>query len=210
MALNQTARIVIQGTTRSQEIWETGFWLENVGVASQSDAQDLMDTIGPLFDTDLKGIVKSMLPDNGAVTNLRGYFYVTAGPNSTYIADYPVTSGTGTGTHNLPEQVCMVATLLTGVAGRRNRGRMYFPAYGCQIAADNQFASGLEAALSDAVAEFFGNVNNITGNPTVVVYSAAGSAARPVSTIRVDSKPDIQRRRVNKEPATSTASSDVT
>lgn len=209
MALAQTARVVIEGTTRTSEIWQTGCWVENVAVASQADADAFASAVHDDFVSELLGTVRAMLPDNASCTAIKVYCYPTGGTTATYISEVPVSSGTGTGGHNLPEQICMVATLLTGVAGRRNRGRMYFPAFGVAIAADNQFDSTLPGALADALAAWFTDIASINAPSPVVVYSVAGSAVNPVVTVRVDSKPDIQRRRVNREAATSTASAAV-
>lgn len=205
MPLSQTARFVIQGTTRSSEIWETGFWMENVAVASQSDAEGQMIVVGNEFDSTLKTQTRSMLADNQSVTLIKGYFYAGTSPQATYIAEYPISGGTGTGPSHLPEQIACVATLLTGAAGRRNRGRMYFPAGGMSIGADAQFQPADAASLSSALAAFFTGLNSGASGRRVIVYSVAGSAARVVTTVRVDTKPDVQRRRVNKiQPTTHT------
>jgi hypothetical protein len=82
---------------------------------------------------------------------------------------------------------------------------MYLPAGGMTTGADAQFASSATDNICEALAQFFDDVSNSVPSTPVIVYSVAGSAARRVTEVRVDTKPDVQRRRVNKIAATSTS-----
>jgi hypothetical protein len=100
-----------------------------------------------------------------------------------------------------PLQVCMVATLITGAAGRRNRGRMYLPANGIGFGS-HEFPNARVDAVCQALAAWLDALNTLDGS--AVVVSQAGTSKRAITQVRVDSKPDIQRRRANAQVASHT------
>lgn len=203
MALAGTARAVLFGNAPGGEIWESGFWLADAPVSSQSDAQTLANTVGLSIETNLLPALKGALSVEHSYTGVRLYCYQNAGTVAQYVAEYSVSNTPGTGAGLLPDQVCQVVTTLTGAAGRRNRGRMYFPAGGRVLTADHQFANADCDAMAGGTANLFRDLASLTP----AVYSSKGSSTRKITLTRCDSKPDIQRRRANKQPAAYTSTS---
>jgi hypothetical protein len=192
-------KCVIYGDYANTDIWETGFWVSGALVSSQSDLDTLATAIqGCLFTSGLRTTVLGMLTSNDSMNGMRAYYY-NGGPTALYVSDVPdVRVGTGAG--NLPYQTAQVVTTLTGAAGRTARGRMYWPAHGAGFAGSTPFWDNGECgALAAGVAAFFIAVNALAGGLlNVVVVSQTRSSSRAVTQVRVDNKPDIQRRRANK------------
>jgi hypothetical protein len=103
----------------------------------------------------------------------------------------------GAATQTLPDQCTLVVTLLTGFAGRRNRGRMYLP-YQAGTMTNGQAVQ----ANIDPLALWWSNLihawNSHIGTQHVVVLSQVAGASHSVNAVQIDSKIDIQRRRADK------------
>jgi hypothetical protein len=90
----------------------------------------------------------------------------------------------------------MVATMLTGQSGRSFRGRMYCPATNLGLTA-GLIASGQVDAVATGLVDAIDAVRtDTTWRPMVV--SITQSVMTEIIQVRVDDKPDIQRRRANK------------
>lgn len=109
--------------------------------------------------------------------------------------------GTATGTMS-PLQSSVVATTLTANAGQSFRGRQYFPGHQMVCAATNALltdANTLRIATlaanmgSEAVAGIAESLSISTLN--WAVYSPKLDVMTPIENVRVDNRPDIQRRR---------------
>lgn len=206
--------MVLFGTQGATEIWETGFWLAG-GLPSSDDAAALQAEVVfnvLLSESDppvIPAIRSLLLPDNGAVVGMRCYAYPTGGPTATYSGEYTApTPLNGTSSHYLPWQSSIVVTLRTGASGRRNRGRMYLPAAGAALGADSQMSnSDITTLVNNWAAAFTDLAGSDAGTPSVV--SIAGSAHRAITTVEMDSRVDIQRRRANKQVASSVATHTV-
>lgn len=138
-----------------------------------------------------------LLSSSAAITDVRTYYY--PGPGSAAAAGAAAldTPRVGSSVINKPAQCCAVVTLLTGLAGRRYRGRFYWPWLGTGYQ-----GSTLQGILTTGTATDFAAMLNAMGaevdSPVDLlpqVYSRAGDFLTPVSQVRVDNIVDTQRRR---------------
>jgi hypothetical protein len=206
-------RFILSGTSPEGEIFQTGFYeLLTNPVTTQAEAQTVVNQMRDQFqdtDTGAADILATILPTTAAYKEVTGYFYSGASPTAAFVAVAAVdpARGTGTGAGSLPLQTCMVVTLLTGAAGRRNRGRMYIPAYGAVIAA-NEFTAEIGTILN-GIKNWWNAAQGSGVDGRFVVYSSVGSTVRNITSLRVDSRPDIQRRRANTQTVTSVVTGDL-
>lgn len=207
-----SCRLSIKGHLGGNEIFETGWWIVSSGSA-QSDAQAMAEACAAAFTGSIATALKNLLGTDDGWDSVRAYNYPSGGPSAANIGEAPITSGAGTSTFgSIPYQVAMVATLRTDLAGRRHRGRMYLPApeFGV-MAADHHFDSSTVDGVATAIATWLENTNSalsVGGGPVVV--STTGSMQTPITSVAVDNRPDVQRRRANKFPVTHTGTHSVT
>lgn len=195
------ARVSVVGHLRGGEIFDTSFWC--LGGVTPSDGQDLADGVkAALLANPLPFL--GMMNASGGVDEIRVYSYPSGGPAAATVHSAAVNAvGTSTGATQA-SQSCLVATLLTGLLGRRNRGRMYLPAVNVQLdGTTGLLTTPTAAAVSAAMGTFFTDVNNIAlgggGNPVVSVVSQTASNVEQVTQVGVDNRIDIQRRRANQQ-----------
>lgn len=202
-----TLKYTLYGDRAGGEIWNTGGYIMGSGVTDQTSLAGVVAQI-QLAASDPSSIFTAagILPRWAPTTRwlgVRGYFYVSGDPkHADYAYDSPVlTPIVGSGTVTLPPQCALVTTLLTGAAGRRTRGRMYWPV----DANGNGNAQMISTSVDNlvlSVETFLGRITNRVVGSSVHVVSNAGTSSRAVTEIKADSKIDIQRRRANKLAAT--------
>jgi hypothetical protein len=191
-------KVVLRGTLAGGEIFETGFWLSGTAIASEADANAFCATLsdfladGSTIQADLAAVMDSA----SHMTQVRSYTY-TGTSTATYVGSADCVFA-GTSASHAALQQCVVLTLNTGLSGRRNRGRMYWPATGLVTTADGCWGGSAWANLADAFYAVFSSSGAIGALSIAVVVSQTGTTSHPITTIKVDNKPDIQRRRANK------------
>lgn len=210
--------VTIAGILRGGEIWQTGFWTRTGTATTPEGATAHAVRLAALFDNPggLRAyMVGNLLRGGDSVESLTVAEYPEGGPTAQFIGEFRVhTPGTASG--NLPNQVSMVASTRTGQAGRRHRGRMYLPAGGVTLTpTDSEFGTSEITNAASAVATFFSAINTQGGAPPqgpeqVVVLSKVAGTALPVTSVIVDSRPDIQRRRANQQAIVGSFSQPVT
>lgn len=184
------------------EEFATGFWLSGAPTSSASSANGFAAAIQalPSFAA-VKSALCAMISTDCAYTQIRVYDYSSGGSRADFVGFAPITSGSGTGTPSNALQVSAVVTLLTEFAGSRNRGRMYLPACGLTLAGHLLPTAPLTNA-STALAAWFTAINAVPLVESVVVVSRAGSDSSFVTSVVMDNRPDIQRRRAESQPST--------
>lgn len=202
------SHVTISGTLTGGEIWQTGFWTSGAAATTPEGATThaailaaLFNAAGGLRDT----ITNRMIAADESVERLSVAEYPTGGPTASFVGE-SLAHTAGSSTRSLPNQVAVVASTRTGQAGRRHRGRMYFPlAHGSAgPLAGGQYSSTDAQFLATSVAQFFTDVNaqpiggDFSGELVVVLSKVAGTSLAMTSII-VDTKLDIQRRRANSE-----------
>lgn len=117
-------------------------------------------------------------------------------PNAaTEVAEADITFG-GTGAGGIPNQVSIVATLLTGAPGRSRRGRIYLPVNnGAGFTANGRLTVANTVILADAVAAWFGAINSVASGRYVKVFSPTTGTANTVTQVSVGDVADTQRSR---------------
>lgn len=208
-------RVSMLGVGPGAEQFDVSFWLRTGAPALGTEANALAVQIRDLWQTNAATAYRALIPNTQRWSEIRLYSYPTGGPSAGVIGSAPITSANGTGTATAvqtPLQTAMTVSLLTQFAGRRTRGRMYLPASGKLMQSDSLWGLGDVTPVATATANFFTAVNALGGIGEVVVLSqiTGGGQTVPVTSVRVDNKPDIQRRRANKLIATQAAVATVT
>lgn len=203
-------RVTIEGTLgEGADVWNTSFHMgasSGYSLANLQDAVEEVDSLwqstvwtasgsGCLFDfPNATKYVKTTLRD-----------ITSAGITARVVEAGPAVPIAGTDSANsLPTEVAVVVSLITDTAGARGRGRMYVPPMSLSnVTTGGLISSGAGVDLLDAFEAFFEGLNASTLVPDdVSVYSGADATLREVSTIRVGSVFDSQRRRRNAIPET--------
>lgn len=140
--------------------------------------------------------LKTLISASGSITAVRTYGYPDVGQPADRQG---VSSGAaipGAGTASLPPQCSCVVTLQTGLPGRSQRGRIYWPLCGGGVTVA-QRSSLVTQTTANAFADLLANWGTLLENNTLrpVVASEATGNLTVVSSVRVDNIVDTQRRR---------------
>lgn len=196
-------RWTLKGTSSAEEVWNFDWWTQpGVGIASAAAFQATVDAMwAVIVAAGLHTQLASLLPTTGAVTELSALYYrnaQTAEYSGQHIASPAVAGISNT---RAPLQTAFVVTTLTDRPGASYRGRMYLAACGMPLDATHKFTAGSMVAVVNALKAVIGagNTDGQYGPPVVV--SRTKTAATQIKTLRYDLKPDIQRRRANRQTA---------
>lgn len=195
----ESVKVVIEGHQTASEIFQWGFWIVGVAISTAADANDLATTIAADFGASAKSALAALIPADCGYDRVRVYCYPTGGSTALVSGEAPIASGAGDGASTNALQVAMVVTTLTGLSGRRNRGRAYLPACGNVPGAGHIWDTSTVTAVVGPMADFFDLVNGINPPAVVSVVSLVGSTSHPVTALHIGQRPDIQRRRANKQ-----------
>lgn len=204
-------RVVLAGSLPGGEEWSTGFWVTGDAPTSNDDANSTADLWwDQLSANDVSGAMGTYLnfycKANVVWRSTTVYSYPGGGSKAQYIGVHESNRAGTSQSPVLPNQVCVVASLRTGTAGRQNRGRMYLPANGIPLTADGQLAAADAQAIANTWATCFRDWDASGDNGTVVVVSQTATRASRVTAVVCDSRADIQRRRAASEAIDSRAS----
>lgn len=207
---NQVARIALIGHTTGGEVFETGYWI-TAAIQDQAEAMTVAQQVATAFQSTARANYCAVITPDCGYDRVRVYAYLNGGPAASAIGEHAIAGAAGTGTGTaLPLQVSMCVTLRTPMPGRRHRGRMYLPFLSGTAMNGHQFVQGICTSIAQSTADFFEAVKDAIqagGNATIV--SQAGTTHTNVSSVAVDSRPDVQRRRANKQTASFTESAPV-
>lgn len=194
-----TVRVQLTGLAGTGEMFETGWWLKGVTISNGTDANTLAGQLVTIVQVNGSGL-RGILNADSSWSSVKVYCYPTGGPTATAVGEAALTGMTGQGVGILPLQVAMVITLGTGLSGRRNRGRMYLPMNGAALVAGHLFATSVISAPLNSIANILNQWNSgAAPNGFSAVVSTAGTAAQKITLLTADQRPDIQRRRANKQ-----------
>lgn len=194
-------RIAIDGNfVSTPEVWSTSF------AATSSDTppdQANMNSWAEAILTYLGGTstpaqqLRAWMSSVGQITRVRIYWYQSIGASAALVAASTGAGFSGSGTVIHPPQLAAVYSLLTGIPGRRYRGRMYWPAVG--ISTGTTFtSSGLNLSAAQNFAQFLDAVTTLEPGPESIqpaVVSTVGNVVTPVTAVSLDNVLDTQRRR---------------
>lgn len=211
-----TCRVILYGTFGTGDIWETGFSMIDTGVNSAPTANALALLIaGTLNSSDASGSMRvtmaNLVDDFSFWLGVRVYAYVSGGTKADFIGQYVLPAPRAGGkTITKPNQVALVLTLRSDLAGRSHRGRMYLPATGADI--DPQDGQVSQANLNTVLTAWvtaFSDINDSAAGE-VVITSITLDANTAVSSLTLDSKLDIRRSRAKQEGVLRRANGAVT
>lgn len=195
------ARWTLSGSLHGEETWAFDWWTQpGVGVASAAAWQTTCDDYaGILGTTGFNGALVALLCTSGDnIGALKGLYYRNA-QTAEYTATHNFTGLNGTSNSFYPFQMSFCVTTLSDHPTRRTRGRAYLPARGATLDANSRFTSAQVGPVAAKLANVLhaGVVTGEIGPPVVV--SRTGTLATPMTSIRYDLRPDVQRRRANKQ-----------
>jgi hypothetical protein len=206
-----TVKVVFGGSLPTPEKFAFSFWLGSTPITTQAAANTLATDIVTAFASTAKANVLAYLMNSGSYDNVKVYCYPVGGPTASVIGQATIASGAGTGTSNPhPLQCAIVVSLRTSFAGRRNRGRLYLPLTSVALTA-HQLTSSQCADIAGAMAAFFNSLNANSSYGDVSIVSQVGTGlVTKVSSVIVDSRVDVQRRRANRSVAIASNTQTVT
>lgn len=200
-------RLVMSGVNAGGNGWSTGLWtLTNNGIdATQLGAwvATLQPQIWPTFNGGGTGAWGYLASSGTRLTDLKAYYHPTFQAKATAVGETTASGITGAGADAVPYTCAVVASLRTALSGRSYRGRMYCPADGAGLTG-HQFADADCAHIANGIHALFGVVNSSSlggSNPLVCVGSRKMNFGTIVTSVEVDSLPDVQRRREDKVAA---------
>lgn len=207
----QAVKTVISGTLANGEVFSHSQWFKAASALDQTSLDGLVGAVvGSLGGNLLSAGNLAYFPSTTSWLQVTGYYYA-GGSTAALTSIAPVAGKTGTsGGSALPNQCCEVVTLQTGVPGRSHRGRVYLPGVSTGNMVNGQVATSVVTALATGYQTFLQGVRDFpTYGLPPVVCSPRTSAMYDITTIRVDSRVDIQRSRANKQAANATVNKDL-
>lgn len=195
-----TCKFIFAGTMQGSEVFAHGFQGNVPTTTVQSDLSAICAAVAGLWSTNfLTTTIKGLFPSTTVWTTLTAYLY-QGGKNAALTAQSQISAGNGTaGGGALPNQIALVATLLSGVPGRTNRGRSYLPGPTFTALGNGQLTVANAGTIAAAFASFLTAVKNApTWGALPVIASPHTGSFQPLKSIRIDTKLDTQRRRSNK------------
>jgi hypothetical protein len=209
-----TAKVVLGGHINTVQTWSTGFWLTFSGFAGAAPSADKVagDLEG---NTDVNTMVDALWSSLSSFIARTCTFdsvrYTCYGEDTSTPSESlrsAATPGAGGSNNGLPPECATVASLHTSRPGGSYRGRMYLPLTGLAIGLDGFMQETNAQTTANAVAALFNSLNGHTfeGAPggaggygvNVVVFSPKLGTTQPVTSVSVDTKVDVQRRREHK------------
>lgn len=201
MYASGTIKAVVSGHALSGEIFAFGWQMDGSAITTQADLDALAVSIAGLLENSTSNTwLRGTMTSAEGVDALDLYQY-SGGAKATSQTHATITGVSGSAaTVSFPLQVACCVTLLTGKPGRSKKGRLYLPASGIGFNG-GAFANANVDAIAAGVNQLFSDIKALTPSAPVVVASATAATNTPVNQVRVDSKPDTQRRRSMKAPA---------
>jgi hypothetical protein len=198
-----TFRLTASGTFASGETWSTRVHANSTNSLA-TVLNDWAFAIGDFWTNGTYG-VETIYPTGTSLTQARaalldGTFHETNVATST-LAD----PGTGTG-DSLPEQVCILVSLRTDIAGERGRGRLHLPAPQETSATGGELDSTPATRVSTAIDALFSGMRGIgyqffVYNTKVSVRDPVLYTEKVITSQEVDRVLRTMRRRVKSRRA---------
>lgn len=188
------------GTRTGGEQWVTGHWCAAPAGVAQADLDAWTDSVASAWATLLTTLTTSGSTDT-RYTDTKVSYYAAGSTSAVLQSDNAAHAQSMTGTTKHPYQVAVVASLRTAIPTRKTRGRMYLPLDAMAMGSAGQYNSTQVNNVGAAMKAYLDAVRALTivGSAThPVVASHVSGLQTEISTVIVDSIPDIQRRRADK------------
>lgn len=196
------SRSVVSGTLPGGEIWAIGLWANEAPsdqAATQSQADSFADDLTTKWSD--SGSPATFNTAQMSATRLTVYSYLAAGGRATHVAESGLSLPGVNTQSSQPDQCCLVASLRTGMSGRRHRGRVYWPLTGSGLV-QGQVADPLAQNHATWMRDLIQAWNGHLADERMVVLSQTAGTSAPITAITVDTRVDIQRRRANRQTIT--------
>lgn len=194
------SRSTFYGTLPGGDIFNFSLWA-NEAPADQAATQAQADAFATEFKVSPGTNVSAwqICSTTTTFSGVRVYSYLDTTGKATHIADSAIgQAGTASSGSTLPNQCCVVVTLKSAVAGRRSQGRIYLPCTNQALSSPPALSTAIVTGLANWMADLIHRLNSHIGSQKIGVLSQVGATFQPFTTVKVDSKIDIQRRRANK------------
>ena len=194
-------RMVAGGRAGTADSWSVGLTAAAPDVPEPSQLNAFADAAWPAWNQWWNGgspSVNSIAPSDFFLDSLRVYFYPSGAASATVVGEHIPASGINGGAdHTQPNEECLVVTLTSGRAGRHGRGRMYVPAGGGALVQHQRTSDDCEAVATATknLIEALNGVDVSGWSQGLVVIGSAALPIYPCTGVKVDSIPDVQRRR---------------
>lgn len=188
------------GLASNTERWSTGFWFGAelpLTPPSPAEVQEWATALATNLPTAVSGSLRNALGTPGTIDTVNTYFYADLTGPATLSGAAPLTLA-GLGTPATPLPTSVVGSLRTGRAGRRYRGRAYWPAVALAVLPSGRFDSTVATALPArfvALAKAIEVAYPGAADIRLSVASKVAGEVTPVTSISVGDVPDTQRRR---------------
>lgn len=198
-------RVNIDGTlAQGAERWSTAVAVSDpvVGVPPTpanmaAAAESILQAFAPA--TGWPSVMKGGISSSGSITRVRVYWYADVGQAASVQGVSVGAPIAGEGTATLPPQCTVVISLRTGLPGRSQRGRMYWPLAGGAITVAQRSAY-VTQTFANSAASMLNAIRTTTqfGGGDVVIASEKTGQLTKVNAVTADNVVDTQRRRRDK------------
>jgi hypothetical protein len=195
------SRTTFSGTLPGGEIFGWSIWTSEAP-ATVAAAQTQADAYAAAFGTSLGPDVLDpvqLLNTGGSYKRATVYGYLDGTGHASVIATSPCVHPGSSSAHTLPNQCAVVVSLRTALAGRTNKGRIYLPVGNMALDSNGQLPAGDSALIVSWAKRFLDSLNTIASPGKVEIFSTKLGTGTPITTVAVDSRVDIQRRRANRQ-----------
>lgn len=207
MAVSDLIKCVVEGAVLA-DTWSFGFYIQCASPVANADD---MATLVQAWDVSMSGDespsayaqIQKMISADSTITRIAMYFYPDPKQPALLQAEKGKNLvGTGPASEMLQQALCV--TINTGRSGSRHKGRIFLPAFGRQPTAHVADQGLLDFAALAAVDTMTSalaacRAHDPGDGSRVVVYSPTGDTVTNVTTVSLDNRFDVQRRRANKQ-----------
>lgn len=195
-------RTTFKGHLGSAEEFNWSLWWRVVTpITTNAELETFLDHIHSAWNSHMSHLQANIGLDDG-YDSIAGYYYAGGGSTAAFVANVNHSYNGQAATNTVPYYTALVVTLLTGHAGRKYRGRIYVPCCNPAMNSTNhQFDQGVVDDIVQDIHDAIEASTLVAELPEPVVVSSVGTFANTIKSIRGDTKPDVQRRRVNKTTA---------
>lgn len=208
-------KVTVGGVLMENQRWSCGFAFTVDGpTATPTGAQMTAfanqmytDWLSAAWNTTASGAfaIKGLVGNIGNVDQVRAYWRDPATGRAQVVGASTGASQAGTNQRLVPPQNAMVVSLLTDLAGRHNRGRIYLP--WAQSTLNGRIGGGIASGVATSIANFISlaRTRQVAGYTLFPVVDSSTVPQPQITAVRSDNVVDTQRRRRDKVTATETA-----
>lgn len=201
----QRVTFVWGGALPGGEVWQNGVTQRTDVAPTQAQLDEGANTAATALVTWWAALPVAFSAQGFTLLNVRSYYYPGGSGAAALVASKAIAAALHNNSQTAPNQCALVASLRSGTPGPKNQGRIYVPCPNPGSLTNGNVGTSTASGLASATAGLLSTLNAIDLYGAVVV----GSNGAPVTTVRVDTILDTQRRRRNKLLPTASPSTAV-